>query len=189
LSPRQAFTLVETLAALALAAILALATQRLVVNTYRQTAALQRRLDTEAVQALPLELLVQDLQNRPAGGGLELKDGVLTFGTLNALNSPGPALRHAAIVTYQTQADSGGALRLVRREHAPGQNAAGPRWVLLAGIRKLDWAVFDGQRWQTVWPLTIPRSARALRVELIHADGRTSARTIRLQPLRWVGHD
>jgi len=186
----HAFTLVEVLVGLALGLLLVGSVQSLVLGSYRLANAVEVRTSAARQGQLPFELLSADLESLPAGGGLALRDGTLTFSTLNALASPRLATRHAVGVAYELEAGSGASQQLVRRERELGEDSTpGATVVLAAGLRSIAIDVFDGRQWQSRWPLPTPRAARAVRMIVEHQSGQRDERIIQLAPLEWRRHD
>jgi prepilin-type N-terminal cleavage/methylation domain-containing protein len=187
---RPAFTLIEVVVALALGVTLLVAVQGLVVQAYRTGVQIEGRAARDATRMLPFVLLRQDLTNRPTTGGLWLQNGVLSFTTLNAMQSARVAPRHAVSVRYACERTGDGASRLLRREAELGRDdRAGAAVVLADGIAAATIDVFDGQSWHDRWPLRVARQARAVRIKLTWSSGKTETQIIRLAPLRWRRHD
>ena len=187
--PRNAFTLVEVMVALALGALLLAAAQRLLGFAHRTAVTVQADERARSFAAAPFDVFRDDLRMRPAGGGFSLRGGILEFVTLNALMSPTSAARHSVQVEYEAVTGRG-ELALERRERE--LEAPDEPWVALEVVRGLtavEFAVSDGRSWQPEWPPSIPRAATAIRLRLTHADGRIDERDFPLGALRWRRHD
>jgi hypothetical protein len=185
-----AFTLIEVVVGLGLGVVLLVAVQGIVVHAQRAGAALERRAAEAAVQALPFELLVQDLDSRPAGGGLSLRDGELSFTTLNALQSARIAARHVVAVGYRVERIGAGSCRLTRRERELGEQASDETGVVLAsGLARAMIEIHDGRTWWDHWPLPTPRPATAVRLTTQRPACEPREQVAPVAPLRWSRHD
>ncbi|MEW6252155.1 MAG: prepilin-type N-terminal cleavage/methylation domain-containing protein [Planctomycetota bacterium] len=183
---RASFTLVETLVALALGALLAAAVQGLIVHAQRTSGQVCVDQAERARRGLPFDLLGQDLAQQPAPA-LVLHDGTLGLTTTAALQSPRLAARHLVNVVYATRAAENEPC-LVRSE-AELNSAPGPGVALTGGLAAAEFAVFDGRHWQTAWAADPPRRARGLRLRLTWRDGQTLERVFGLGPFEWRRHD
>ncbi len=184
------FTLVEVLVALGLSVVLLGAVQGLLVQIARTSAALARQGADDARRELPLTLLGQDLAQLLAAGSLSVHDQRLSLTTLNSLQAERLAARHAVEVRYAAAPAADGALQLLRQEWELGQSPPEDGAVVLSSdVAALTFEVFDGQRWQTQWPPSVPRAAGALRVVCRWRDGTVAQRVFRLAPLAWRRHD
>ena len=185
---RSAFTLIETVIALGLGVLLLLGVQRIVIHSYKTALFLELTESAEAELANPIELLTTDLNSRPAGSGFALRDRVLTFQTLNAMQSDRLAARHAVVVRYALK-DDHESVAVTRSEWETNQTSHDATEVMIGS--DLDDAaieIFDGQRWHDRWPPQTPRSAKAVRIR-IEVNGSTKSKVIRLAPFRWRRHD
>lgn len=179
---RAGFTLVEVLVALALAALLAITVQSLVVHAYRVSRSVEQRQAARDQGQMTLDLIEADLRSLPVGSGVELKEGALTFATLNAQRGDLLAARQMVQVRYSRQVDG----QVQRQEALPGQRIQDAAGVGLEhGIKRLALAVYDGQTWQKDWPLPAGRAAWALRVELALDEDCRVSRVVPLGPFRW----
>jgi prepilin-type N-terminal cleavage/methylation domain-containing protein len=190
---KPGFTLIEVIVALSLGVMLAVAVQELLVRSYQAAYIVEQRETVSAVSSLPLELIVADLAQRPAGGGIALQDGTLSLTTTNAMQSERIATRHVVAVSYQQQPDDNGHLRLVRREvelgEEEGEGAEQPGVLLAESLRAIEFEIYDGRTWHSTWPPRVPRSPQAVRVTITHSSGERQQRVIRLAPMTWRRHD
>ncbi len=186
----SAFTLIEIVVALALGVTLLVAVQGLVVSAFRASDEIERHAVHAAARTLPFDLLRQDLESQPAGGGLLLADNVLRLTTLNALRSSRPAARHAVTVQYAVEPSGSGLFRLTRRENELGKrNRKQPGVILADEISEVTLDVFDGRQWRDHWPPRIARTAYAARITIVWSDGERRQKIVRLSPLPWSRHD
>jgi hypothetical protein len=184
----RSFTLVEVAVALALGVLLAAATQVLVVRAYRASQLLEKEDMQAAALRLPFELLRGDLLAQPSAGGIELRDGVLTFLTLCDLEGGSHATRHTVEVRYRAES-AGESLVLRRAQRTIGNDAKWLSGIVAAkGLKAVSLAVFDGQRWETTWPPSVGRPARGVRV-ILTGRSSESTETIPLGPCAWRRHD
>jgi hypothetical protein len=187
---RPSFTLIEVVVALGLGVVLMVGVQRLTVQGYRAYAVLQQRQAQAGRYTLACELLGQDLAQLLSVGSLALRADTLSLTTGNAMQSTRVATRHAVVVRYAAVRCGDNRFRLLRDEHELGQESLGGSGVVLAdGLTAVTWEVHDGQSWHTLWPLPVPRAARAVRVGLQWADGHQEQRVFALAPLHWGRHD
>ena len=184
-----AFTLIEVVVGLALGVLVVGALQSLLVHSYRVADTIQRRTDETARNSWPQELLRQDLLSRPAGDDLILRDSSLQFTTLNALQSPRIASRHAVTVRYRTECTEDNRLRLIRQEWEIGSKPPERGGVVLTDdVTAWEIAVYDGRQWCTAWPSSIPRPAYAVRVHCGGPNDMETHEVIQLVPLAWKHH-
>ena len=186
LTARSAFTLVEIVVALALAALLAVACLQLVVHAAHSSKIMEERATAMDLESWPEELLAADLAARPAGGALRLNEDGVQFATLNALQTERDVARCRAEVTYRSVPESSGT-RLDRMESSAAIPSR-PDVVLVRGARSIRFSIWDGQTWHNTWPPPVPLPARALRMELTRAGQPTRSRVFPLQPLAWRRH-
>jgi prepilin-type N-terminal cleavage/methylation domain-containing protein len=187
---RRAFTLIEVAVGLALGVVLLLAVQGVITGAYRTANVLEARAAERARCQLPFQILGDDLHNLPAGGGLELSNGVLALRTLNALQSNRAAVRHAVDVRYSLQPLERGQNCWLRAERELGQPEAADAGVVIAKpVTTVEVAVHDGQQWHSRWPLEMPRPVRAVRLRVMWAAGGTDEQIIQMAPLAWRRHD
>jgi len=185
-----AFTLIEVVVGLALGVVLLAAVQRIVVGAYRTSGNIEQRSAADAARARPFQLLAADLQDRPAGGGLTLHDGVLTLPTLHAMQSPRVAARHVVSVRYRLEPAARGSFQIGRAEREPDDDVwTGAGVPLAEGVATVTIDVFDGERWHPEWPQSVPRMARAVRLTIEWSTGQRAERIVPLTPLQWRRHD
>lgn len=186
---RRGYTLIEVLVALGLGLVLAAALQRFLVGAYRISRDLEADQRTAARAALPFELLAADLRNLPPGGDFALDADGLRFVTLNALDTGCTAARHAVRVRYSWAQAADARVRLRRAEQElTAVTAPGPGVLLTEPADRVVAEIFDGQHWQTRWPLPLPRRPQALRMTLTTTAARPYSRTVRLAPFEWTSH-
>jgi prepilin-type N-terminal cleavage/methylation domain-containing protein len=176
---RTAFTLIEVTVALALGGLLLVGVHALTVSAHRAHTTLVERQHAADQAAWPVSLLRRDLQQRTQRDALTLRDGVLTVSTLNACFTARSAARHAVAVRYQAVE---GAWK--RQEREPQD--AGVRWQSIRlPWRTAGFEVFDGQTWSSVWPTSVYRAPRGLRLTASSSAGQQAAWTIPLGPHAW----
>lgn len=190
LNPRSAFTLIEVVVALGLGVVLLVAVQSMVVHAYRSSVAIEEEGAQRSFQDLPFELLAQDLANLPAGAGLSLRGQVLSFNTMNAMQSDCVVARHAVDIEYAIERSADGAVRLKRLERELDEQRAPAAGVTLAAqLESASIEIFDKGTWHDTWPLPTPRTAMAVRLTITWPDGEPQQQIIRLAPLVWRRHD
>lgn len=176
---RSALTLVEVLVSLALAALLAIAVQALVVNAYRVSRQIEHENSERTRLTLPLEFLRQDLAAAATCGDVEVRGQSLTFATLNSFNPDCRSIRHFVDVRYWMTADA-----LRRSEREPGQVWSGGT-VIAREIETFKVAIFDGLTWQSDWPPSNFRPALGLRIRVTSKHAPDQTMTVPLGPLGW----
>lgn len=185
---RHAFTLMEVLLAVAVAAIILLAINGVFFGALRL-----RNRATEAIErALPLEralaFLQRDLANLVPPGGT-LSGNLQTLGSTNALvpDQVGPEFYTASatlddvlpwaevqkvaylLVTPTNRTDTGLDLfRATTRNLLPPLYEEPVREWLLSGVERLEFQFHDGTQWVDDWDSTVdsPPLPRAIKVEL-----------------------
>ncbi|MDX2197987.1 MAG: hypothetical protein SF069_03330, partial [Phycisphaerae bacterium] len=111
--------------------------------------------------AAPLRILADDLRAAGPGAAIDLRDGSLTFDTVNAMQSTRIVPREQTRVRYALVRDAGRATRIVRMEHPrgafDGPDAASMR--LGGSVEELQIRVSDGREWhaerrtEAAWPV------------------------------------
>lgn len=189
-SPPKAFTLVEVLIGLALGVILLIAVQSLVVHAYRVSVSIGERNARDAARELPFELLRQDIEALTRTGNLTLEHGVLSLGSLSAMQSQRIAPRHAVRVRYAPALTGTGAYRLLRIERELGDDSEARTGVVVASdLQSITFEVFDGREWHGTWPPRVARRPQAVRLRIVDGRGQLRERIVRLAPQRWRRHD
>lgn len=189
-SPPRAFTLVEVLIGLALGVVLLIAVQSLVVHAYRVSVSIGEQSARDAARELPFELLRQDLDALTRTGNLTLEHGVLSLGSLSAMQSQRLAPRHAVRVRYAPALTDTGAYRLLRIERELGDACDVRTGVVVAGgLRSITFEVFDGREWHGTWPPRVTRRPHAVRLRIVDGRGQPRERIVRLAPQPWRRHD
>lgn len=183
---RRAVTLIEVLVGLALAALLAVAVQSLVVQAYRTQQRLLGERQKASALSVPIELLRQDLSALSMVNAIELRDGGLRVTTLSDLSPDSAAARHALDVRYQLQRD-GDAAVLIRAQRELNESDERVQSISSA-LKSVRFEVFDGVRWHAEWPPSNPRPPRGVRCTLIGRKGETATLRVACQPLTWRSH-
>jgi general secretion pathway protein J len=163
----RGFTLIETVVALAITAVIltALATAIPAALAARRTAT--EHLERAATLRAVLVHLDRELAGALAEGFVvsEPPDAVLRF-----VGGPEPGLQ----LLYRVE--QGALVRRTAPRGAAPPAPAGPPTALLDGVRACRFAAFDGETWRSTWTTETPPPAVRLTLDL--ADGTTIDRVV-----------
>jgi len=165
----RGFTLVETLLALAITAVVVAAVGGVVGRTAEGRAEVQQRIDTLAGGRLLLALLADEIEgSQPGSLAVDAPGGGALRFALTTTAPDGTPVR----VSYRLAGD-----RLLRGARSPfAREAAIESDPVLTGVTALGIECFDGSEWVADWQRRRPPHAVALRLRL--AGGETLRTTV-----------
>ncbi len=158
---RRGFTLIEVVVAMALGVLLLTAVLGLVVRSRQLHDRFMQQARGQDLLAAPLRILADDLRAAGPGAAIDLRDGSLTFDTVNAMHSTRLVPREQTRVRFALVPDAGHAARIVRMEHPRGafDGPDAASMPLGGSVEELQIRAFDGREWhaerrtEAAWPV------------------------------------